>query len=336
MISNAIKLVVEGKDLSKETCESAVRDIMRGKASEAEIAALLVGLRIKGETVEEITAFARVMREFCERIEPNVEGTLVDTCGTGGNAMKTFNISTLSAFVAAGASVPIAKHGNRSVTSKCGSADVLEALGVNIELGPEQVRDCIEEIGIGFMYAPLFHPAMKHVMPARKKLGIRTVFNILGPLTNPASARAQVIGVYSRELVEKIASVLKNLGVGRALVVHGSGMDELSTIRETFVAEINGEVVETYSIKPEDFGFSKPSVDELSVKDVHEAKRVFNDVLNGTDSPKKDIVLLNAAAAIYVGGNAESIESAIRIAEKSIDSGSALEKLNRLINFGGN
>jgi len=335
MIQEAINLAVEGKELPSALCESAVKQIMSGESTEAQIASLLTALRMKGETISEITSFAKVMREFCNKISPKTAGILTDTCGTGGDSIKTFNISTISAFVAAGAGVPIAKHGNRSVTSKCGSADLLEALGVKIDLEPIQVQECIEKTGIGFMFAPKFHPAMKHAVHVRKQLGIRTIFNVLGPLTNPANAQAQVIGVYSKCLVEKIAQVLKNLGTQRAMIVHGSGMDEISTIDKTLVAELKNNEVKTFEIDPIDFGF-KAEVNDLRISTIEDTVKTCNEILSGTKNSKRDIVLLNSAAAIYISGKAPSIEFAVKLAQDSIDSGKALEKLNQLINFGGN
>jgi anthranilate phosphoribosyltransferase len=273
------------------------------------------------------------MREFAQRINPKVDGTLVDTCGTGGDKIKTFNVSTISAFVIAGAGIPIAKHGNRSVTSKAGSADLLEALGVKIDVAPEDVEKAVEDIGIGFMFAPVFHGAMKYAIGPRKEIGIRTVFNILGPLTNPANAQAQVLGVYDADLTEKMAGVLAKLGTERALVVHGlGGLDEISTFGETRVSELKDGVVETYEIKPEDFGIKRASPTDLSGGDAKEnadiATRLLKDKEQG---PMRDIVVLNSAAGIYVGGLADSIAEGIRVAEKSIDSGAAYDKLTDLI-----
>jgi len=332
MIPEAIKLAVEGNEIPTELCESAVKQIMDGEATEAQTASLLTALRMKGETIGEITTFAKIMRKFCTSIKPQVSGTLTDTCGTGGDSIKTFNISTIAAFVAAGAGVPIAKHGNRSVTSKCGSADLLEALGVNINLEPVHVQECIEKIGIGFLFAPQFHPAMKHAVPVRKQLGIRTIFNILGPLTNPAGAQAQVIGVYSQELVEKIAYVLKNLGLEQALVVHGSGMDEFSTLGKTLVAELKNNKISSYEINPLALGF-KANISELKICTIEDSVKSCKEILSGVQNAKRDIVVLNSAAAVYDSGKHQSIKSALKLAEKSIDSGSALEKLNQLINF---
>jgi len=328
-----ISKVVEGRDLSEEEAEQAMRLIMSGEATPAQIGSFLTALRMKGETIEEIASFARVMRQFAARISPRVEGRLVDTCGTGGDRMKTFNISTIAAFVVAGAGVPIAKHGNRSVTSKAGSADLLEALGVNLNLTPEQVEGIIERIGIGFMFAPAFHGAMKHAIGPRKEIGIRTVFNVLGPLTNPANAQAQVLGVFDASLVEPIARVLSRLGVEHALVVHGlEGMDEISTCGETLVAELKGGEVETYTLSPEDFGIRRASPEELLGRDAQGNAAIARALLEEKETgARRDIVVLNAAAGIYVAGRAKSIDSAINLAEESIDSGRAYEKLLALV-----
>jgi len=331
MIQKAIELLVMGKQLSDDVCRDVAREIISGNTNDLQVASFLTAFRMKGETVEEIASFARVMREFCKEINPKVDGALVDTCGTGGDSIKTFNISTASAFVLAGAGIPIAKHGNRSVTSKCGSADVLEALDVNMGLTPEQVETTIEKIGIGFMFAPTFHPTMKNVQNVRKELGIRTVFNLLGPLTNPANAKAQVIGVYSEKGVLKIAQVLKELGCKRGLVVHGSGMDEISTIGPTNVAELkDGEITE-YFVSPEDFGITKATRNDLYAKDIKTAVRFTREVLEGKSGPRLDIVLLNAAAGIMVSGLAETLEDGLEIARESVRSGKAREKLEELV-----
>ena len=328
-----ISKVVEGKNLSGEEAEQAMKLIMSGQATPAQIAGFLTALRMKGETIDEIAAFARVMRQFAVQINPRVQGRLVDTCGTGGDRVKTFNISTIAAFVVAGAGVAIAKHGNRSVTSKAGSADLLEALGVNLELPPERVESIIESTGIGFMFAPLFHGAMKHAIGPRREIGIRTVFNVLGPLTNPANAQAQVLGVFDAALVEPLARVLARLGVEHALVVHGlEGMDEISTCGETLVAELKGGEVETYRIAPEDFGIERASPEELAGRDAQGNAEIARALLQAEEEgARRDIVVLNAAAGIYVAGRAKSIDSAIGMAERSIDSGRAHEKLLALI-----
>ncbi len=335
-IQDAIAKLVERMDLTEAEAEEAMKYIMSGKATQAQIGSFLTALRTKGETVEEITAFARVMREFAARISPKVDGLLVDTCGTGGDEIKTFNISTAAMFVAAGAGVRIAKHGNRSVTSKAGSADVVEALGVRIDLPPEEVQRCIERIGIGFMFAPRFHIAMKHAIGPRKEMGIRTVFNILGPLTNPASAQAQVIGVYDATLTDKLARVLKKLGCERAIVVHGvDGLDEISTLGRTQVSELNRSGIRTYMIEPEDFGIERVKPDAIAGEELEENVRMLLRVLHGETGPKRDIVLLNAAAAIVVGGKAGDLREGISIASDSLDSGRAYEKVVQLVKATG-
>jgi len=324
--------LVEGNDLTSSEAGEAMKLIMSGAATGAQIGGFLTALRMKGESIEEIAACAKTMRSFASRINPKVNGTLVDTCGTGGDKIKTFNISTIAAFVVAGAGIYVAKHGNRSVTSKAGSADVLEALGVKIDLPPKEVEKCIEKIGIGFMFAPLFHPAMKHAIGPRKEIGIRTVFNILGPLTNPANAKAQLLGVYDAALTEKMAGVLGNLGVERAVVVHGlDGLDELSTIGATQISELRNSKIKTYKAKPEGFGFRRASIRDIAGGDLKYNAKVVTDVLKGEKGPKRDIVVLNAAAGIYVGGRADSIKEGISIAEESLDSGAAYEKLVALI-----
>lgn len=334
-VNKIINKLVEGSDLTSDEATDAMKTIMSGNATDAQIGSFLTALRMKGETIDEISACSSVMREFAEKISPKVSGTLVDTCGTGGDKIKTFNVSTISAFVIAGAGIHIAKHGNRSVTSKAGSADLLEALGVKLDMAPEDVEKAVEEIGIGFMFAPAFHGAMKYAIGPRKEIGIRTVFNILGPLTNPANAHAQVLGVYDAELTEKMAGVLANLGTERALVVHGiGGLDEISTFGETKVSELKDGEVKTYEIQPEDFGIKRALPEELSGGDAKKNADIAINVLkNKEKGPMRDIVLLNSAAGIYVGGLADSISDGIAFAEKSIDSGEAYEKLIGLINF---
>lgn len=332
MIKRAISKVIGREDLSEEEARKTMEEIMSGGATNAQIAAFLTGLRLKGEIVEEIVAFARVMREFCSRIEPKTRGILVDTCGTGGDKLNTFNISTASALVAAGAGIPIAKHGNRSVTSKCGSADVLEMCGVNIGLEPKSVEKCIERIGFGFMFAPMFHGAMKYATPVRKEIGIRTVFNILGPLTNPAGAKAQVMGVYDPSMTETLAKVLKELGTERAMVVHGlDGLDEISNVGETRISEVCDGDVNTYIMKPEDIGFERSMSDEIMGYGAEDNVLLMINLLNGGDGPRRDAVLINSAAAIIVGGKAESFEEGAEIAKESIDSGRAYDLLRKLI-----
>jgi len=331
MINEAVKMVIEGQNLNPKICKEVAREIMNGNTSETKIAAFLTSIRMKGETAEEIASFAKVMRDFCSKINPKVNGTLIDTCGTGGDKLKTFNISTAAAFVVAGEGIPVAKHGNRSVTSKCGSADVLEAMGVNLNLTPKQVEKTIEKVGIGFMFAPLFHPAMKNVQSIRKELAIRTIFNILGPLTNPANAKAQVIGVYSKSLTFKVANALNKLGLEHALVVYGSGMDEISTLGVTYIAELKDSEVTEFTISPEDFEIKKANINDLYAKDIETSVKFFREVLEGKNGPRLDIVLLNAAAGIIVSDMAETIAEGIEIAHESVKSGRALEKFEQLV-----
>jgi len=330
MIGELIRKVAEGRDLSAPEANAAMTEMMSGKATPVQIAAFLVAMRMKGETVEEVTEFARVMREHVRPVRTN-RRPLVDTCGTGGDAIKTFNVSTAAAFVAAGAGVAIAKHGNRSVTSKCGSADVLEALGVRFDLSPEEVGRCVDEIGIGFMFAPSYHPAMKHAMPVRRELGLRTVFNALGPLTNPAGAEAQVLGVYAAELTELHAGVLRNLGSKRAFVVHGvDGLDELSTVGETRVSELRDGEVKTYSLAPEEAGLRRAQMSEIQGMTPEENARLLVETLEGKEGPARDIVMLNSAAAIAAGGKADRLLDGMAAARESLDSGAALGKLREL------
>jgi anthranilate phosphoribosyltransferase len=336
MIKESIKKIVDGHALTREEAGLTMDTIMRGDATPSQIAAFLVSLRMKGETVEEITGLAEKMREHAVNIFPHVSN-LVDTCGTGGDASGTFNISTVSALVAAGAGVPIAKHGNRSVSSRCGSADLLEALGVKIDIEPKQVEACINQVGIGFIFAPNFHKAMHFAMPTRKEIGIRTVFNILGPLTNPARASAQVLGVFSAELVEIMAKVLLNLGTKQALVVHGmDGLDEISLSDKTKVAHLREGKIELYSLKPEDFGFTRLRREEILGGSAAENAEIALEILkNEEKGGKRQIVLLNAAAAIYVGGKASDLKQGLKLASHAIDSGAAATKLEELIEFTG-
>ena len=330
MIADLVKKAADSQDLSADEAQAAMSEIMSGEATPAQIAAFLVAMRMKGETVDEVTAFARVMRAHVLPVKTS-RRPLVDTCGTGGDEIKTFNVSTVAAFVAAGAGVAIAKHGNRSVTSKCGSADVLEALGIKFDLPPDRVARCVDEVGIGFMFAPAYHPAMKYAAPVRRELGLRTVFNALGPLTNPAMADAQVLGVYRPEMTELHAGVLKNLGSERAYVVHGvGGLDELSTLGETRLTELKNGDVRTYSITPEDVGLRRARPEDVRGRTPEENARTLVAVLEGEKGPARDIVVLNAAAAIAAGGKAETLAAAIPLAEESLDSGAALGKLNGL------
>ena len=330
-IQDAISHVADFGDLTRSEAGEVMREIMRGEGSDAQLGALLVGLRMKGETVEEITGFAEVMREMATPVKTSREH-LVDTCGTGGTHSGTFNISTTAAFVVAGAGLAVAKHGNRSATSKCGSADVLEALGVNLEASPETIGKCIDEIGIGFLFARTLHGAMKHVAGPRAEMKTRTIFNLLGPLTNPAGADAQVMGVYDSSKVESIARVLSNLGSRHAFVVAGSdGMDELTLAGPTLVAEAKDGEVKTFEIAPEDVGLPTATRNDIQGQDAEHNAKILRGVLGGEKGPRRDIVLFNAAAAIIAGGGAEDWKPAIAVAAKSIDSGSALEKLEALI-----
>lgn len=330
MIKEAISKVVKDQDLTESEMISVMNEIMTGTASLAQIGAFLTALRIKGETVDEITGAAKVMREKSTKI--NVMGkNVIDTCGTGGDEAMTFNISTACAFVAAGAGLTIAKHGNKSVSSKCGSADVLSALGVNIEVEVQKVEECLNTIGIGFLFAPLLHSAMKYAAPVRREIGIRTIFNLLGPLTNPAGARHQVIGVYDDELTDIIGKVLANLGSEHAFIVCGEdGLDEVTLTAQTKVTELKNGQIKTYHIKPEDFGFERCKPEDLKGGDPEENAGIIMNIFKGEKSPKRDIVILNAAFAIVAGGFAKTIEEGIAMARGSIDSGLALEKLNRL------
>ncbi|MDD5111650.1 MAG: anthranilate phosphoribosyltransferase [Candidatus Altiarchaeota archaeon] len=335
MVEDILQKLVEGIDLSREEAESAMEGIMAGTLTDAQKAGFLTALKMKGETALEIASMARIMRKHAATIKPKVKGILVDTCGTGGDRKGTINVSTAAMFVAAGAGIPIAKHGNRGVSSGCGSADVLEALGVKVDLPPEKVIRCIEDMGIGFMLAPVFHAAMKNVMPVRKQLGFRTAFNILGPLTNPAGAEGQVLGVFEGGLTNKMAEVLMLLGVRHAFVVHGmEGLDEISISDETMVSELSDGGIRNYTIKPEDFGFERAVLGEIKGGSKEENARLLMGILDGSiTGPKRDIVLLNAAAAITAGGKANGMKDAVRLAEKSIDSMSALEKLESLTGY---
>jgi anthranilate phosphoribosyltransferase len=339
MIRENIQKLVDGADLTHEESTSSMKEIMSGAATNAQIGAFLTALRTKGETTEEITAFTTVMKECCNRIHPQVKGRLVDTCGTGGDKIKTFNISTNAAFVVAGADISVAKHGNRSVTSKCGSADVLERLGLNLNIAPEEVEKAIEEVGVGFMFAPAFHPAMKYAIGPRRELGIRTVFNVLGPLTNPADASAQLLGVYDPRLTEPLAHSLKSLGCEEAMVVHGlDGLDEISTIGKTRISWLKNGKVTTVEMSPKDFGIKQAKLEDIKGTTPEEsAELAFNIMYGGiyADDPKREIVQLNGAAAVIVAGRAEDFDYGIETAKESIESGGAYKKLKELVKFSG-
>ena len=343
MILEAIEKIISGEDLSRVEAEAAMEQILSGGATTAQIAGLLTALRIKGETVDELVGFATAMRRHASPIFPSgrirADEVLVDTCGTGGDASGTFNVSTAAAFVVAGAGVRVAKHGNRSVSSRCGSADVLEALGISLDQHPEIAGRAIEEVGIGFLFAPAVHTAMKHAMPARRELRMRTVFNLLGPLTNPAGARAQVVGVFDANLTELIARALDELGVERAFVVHGAdGLDEISLAGETYVAEVRSGAIRSYTVVPEDFGLRRAPRDAIRGGDAkHNAEiihKIFGrDWLYREHGAHRDIVLANASAALVAAGRAGDFPEGVRIAQESIDSGAAREKLDSLVRF---
>ena len=332
MIQEAISKLVEKQNLTQNETEQVMNEIMEGTATDAQISAFLVALRIKGETIDEITACAKIMRKKADTINPKVN-FLVDTCGTGGDKSNTFNISTAAAFVASGAGAAVAKHGNKSVSSKCGSADVLKELGVNIELQSKQVEKCIEEVGIGFMFAPMFHPAMKYALNARKQIGVRTVFNILGPLTNPANAKSQLIGVFDANLLESIAGVLKNLGSRHVMVVNGNGLDEITICAKTKVCELKNGKIDAYEINPEDFGFKMSHLNEITGGSPQDNAKIIIEILNGAKGAKRNVVLLNAAAALLTADIAKNYKDALELASSSIDSGKALEKMKDLVNF---
>jgi anthranilate phosphoribosyltransferase len=342
IITEALRALVDRRDLTRIEAAAAMDAIMSGAATNAQIAAFLIALRMKGETVEELIGFAQVMRQKAVRVRTHgdevaaLTGTdremLIDTCGTGGDAAGTFNVSTATAFVVAGAGLRVAKHGNRSVSSLCGSADVVETLGINLDLTPARVARCIEEVGIGFLYAPLLHTAMKHVMAARREMGIRTVFNMLGPLTNPASANAQVIGVYSASLTEPLARVLAELGTIRAFVVHGAdGLDEISNTGESRVSEVREGLVRSFAVRPEDFGMPRASITDLRGGDREQNAQIIRAILDGEPGPRRDIVLMNAAAALVAGARARDLKEGVSLAAQSIDRGAARDKLAALV-----
>ncbi len=329
---DALVRLIEQREIFHDEMLSLMRQIMSGEVTQAQIAAILMGLRVKKETVGEISAAAQVMREFATKVPVANTGHLVDTCGTGGDAAHTFNISTASAFVAAAAGARVAKHGGRSVSSTCGSADVLEALGVNLSLTPEQVGHSIDEIGIGFMFAPNFHGAMKYAAPVRRELGVRTIFNVLGPLTNPAGASNQVMGVFHPDLVGIQARVLQRLGSSHVMVVHGSdGLDEITLSGETLVAELKDGEISEYTLQPREFGFDTCDLEVLKVWDAAQARDMLLGVLDNLPGPARNIVLLNAGAAIYVAGCAETLAEGIAKAHEAIESGAAREKLRQLV-----
>ncbi|MBI4684298.1 MAG: anthranilate phosphoribosyltransferase [Nitrospirae bacterium] len=332
MIKEAINILVSSINLSEAEMAECMQEIMEGKTTDAQIGAFLTALRIKGETVDEITGAARIMREKAAVIKAP-EGVL-DTCGTGGDMSHTFNISTTTALVVAACGVPVAKHGNRSVSSQSGSADVLEALGVKIDLPPEKVEKCIFETGFGFLFAPLFHPAMKYAIGPRREMGIRTIFNILGPITNPAGAKRQILGVFTDKLTEPLAKVLGNLGAVDAMVVHGEdGLDEITLTNGTRVSRYADRKVENFYIAPEDFGIKRGKMDDLIGADKNSNARITLSILNGDKGPKRDVVLMNSAAALVVAGKAKDFRDGVEIASDVIDSGKAIKKLDEIKNI---
>jgi anthranilate phosphoribosyltransferase len=329
MIQDAIKKAVRKEDLSGAEMVQVMEEIMTGKTTDAQIGSFLTALAMKGETIDEITGAVRVMREKATPI-PHAFPDVVDLCGTGGDGSRTFNISTTAAFVAAGAGARVAKHGNRAMSSGCGSADVLKELNVNIEAPPAKVGECIDKIGIGFMFAPLLHTAMKFAIGPRREMGIRTVFNILGPLTNPAGAKRQIIGVFDPKLVRPLAEVLRNLGSVHVITLHGDGMDEITPCGTTSVAELKQGKVHEYNVFPRDFGVVLADRKALSGGDVKVNAEILKSVLSGEKGPRRDAVVLNASAAIYVSGSAQNFQEAASLAAESIDSGAALKKLSAL------
>ncbi len=350
MLVRALQRIVSGAHLTRDEAQTVLQQILTGHATEAQIGGLLVALAIKGETVEELVGFASAMRAEATAITipnatlavaqvapvglPDAAGSVVDTCGTGGDASGTFNISTATAFTVAGAGQRVAKHGNRSISSRCGSADVMEALGVNLALSPTQLGACLEEVGIAFLYAPALHPAMRYVQAARRALGVRTIFNLLGPLTNPAGAEAQVVGVYAPHLTTTLAQVLLQLGTQRAFVVHGEdGLDEISNTAPTHVAEIVDNEVRNYVLDATELGFKRANLADLAGGDVETNAAIVREVLSGTRGPRRDVVVLNAAAALVAGRRARNLHLAIPMAQAALDSGAARRKLEQLVAF---
>jgi anthranilate phosphoribosyltransferase len=333
-IQQAIKKVIISQDLSVDESAAVFNEIMSGLATDAQIAALITALSMKGEVSDEITGAAMVMREKASRIEPVTREFLIDTCGTGGDGADTFNISTTAAFVSAGAGARVAKHGNRNVSSKCGSADVLEALGVGIAISPETMQQCLDNVGIAFLFATTLHKAMKYAISVRKEIGIRTIFNLLGPLTNPASAPSQIVGVFAAHLTESLAEVLRNLGSNHAYVVHGlDGLDEITLCGATKVSELTDNTIKTYTIQPEDFGLSRACRSDIAGGQPAHNAGILTAILEGRRGPQRDIVLLNTAFALAASGVAPSPQEGVVLAEKSIDSGAAMDKLQKLIKF---
>lgn len=330
MIKEAISKLVDDMDLTAQEMQQVMQEILTGAVTQSQMSAFLVLLRKKGETTEELTAAVEAMRRYCRKIEVKKD-VILDTCGTGGDKKGTFNISTIVAFIASGAGVTVAKHGNRSVSSRCGSADLLEALGIDINMDEKKIKACLSEIDIAFLFAPNLHPAMKYALPVRREIGIRTMFNILGPLTNPAGATHQLVGVYDRSWTEILAAVLKNLGTVQAMVVHGEdGLDEITTTSKTSISELKGGKIKNYQISPLDFGIDYAQPEDLIGKDPAFNARILTEVLKGKPSHYRDAALINAGAAIYISGIAADIKQGIELAKRSIDSGAALKKLELL------
>lgn len=333
MIKEALAKVIQKMDLEESEMVQTMTEVMEGRTTPAQLGAFLAALRMKGETVDEVTGAARIMRQKATRVDAR-SPVIVDTCGTGGDGRKTFNISTTAAFVVAAAGLTVAKHGNRSVSSSCGSADVLESLGVNIDAPPLVVEECLQQIGIGFLFAPKLHGAMKHAIGARREIGVRTIFNLLGPLTNPAGATAQLLGVYDPKLTEMFAGVLRNLGTKRAFIVHGSdGLDEATIAGETRVTELKDGSITTYNLDPLEFFGETFGGEELTGGDPAENAQITREILEGKDGPRRKIVVLNAALAIMAGGKAETVREGMRVAEDCLDSGAARKKLQALIDL---
>ena len=331
-INEAIKAVISRQNLNEGEMHDVMSSIMTGQTTDAQIGAFLVGLSMKGETIEEITASAKVMRDLAKSVKISSDEYLVDTCGTGGDGLGLFNISTASAFVVAAAGGKVAKHGNRSISSKSGSADVLEAAGINLNLNPELISQCIEEIGVGFMFAPAHHSAMKHAIGPRKELAIRTIFNVLGPLTNPAKAPNQIMGVFDKNLVEPIANVLKGLNSRHVMVVHSEdGLDEFSIANKTYVAELKDNKISTYTVHPHDFGLEEGSLDSIQAENAEQSLALIHEAFSGKQGVARDIIALNAGAAIYVSGLVNSLEEGITKANQTLSDGSAQDKLDAYI-----
>jgi anthranilate phosphoribosyltransferase len=329
-----LEKIISGQALTETEAFDLMNQILAGRFSGEKIAGLLTALRCKGETYDEVVGFVRSMRANAVRLETTAE--VVDTCGTGGDGAATFNISTTAAFIAAGAGVPIAKHHNRSVSSRCGSADVLEELGIDISMSPQKVTEAVEKIGIGFCFAPLYHQSMKHVAPARKELGIRTVFNMLGPLLNPFLAKRQVIGVFAPHLTDFFATILQKLGSESVFIVHGEdGLDEVTLCDRTQITQLQGNLITTRQMTPEEFGFQRVDSVALVGGDKSTNAKILRDILTGVPGPKRDVAVLNAALAITCSGKTDSIHTAVKMAQEAIDSGAALQKLNQLIEFSG-